>query len=91
VKPFSPRILKNASRQLKKLDPPVAKRMVDQIMWLAEHFEEIKPEALKGDLAGLFKYREGDYRIIYQPLREEKVVVIYEVGHRSEIYKNARP
>ena len=88
---FSPRILKNASRQLKKLDPPVAKRIVGQITWLAEHFEEIKAEALKGDLAGLFKYRHGDYRIIYEPIRREKVIVIHEIGHRSEIYKQARP
>jgi mRNA interferase RelE/StbE len=89
VNAFSPRILKNASRQLKNLDPPVAKRIVDQIAWLAAHFEEIKPEALTGDLTGLFKHREGDYRIIYEPLRKEKVVVIHEVGHRSEIYKRA--
>ena len=88
---FSARILKNASRQLKKLDPPVAKRIIDQIKWLAQHFEEIKPEALKGDLAGLFKYREGDYRIIYELLHKEKVIVIHEVGHRSEIYKKAKP
>lgn len=66
---FSPRILKNASRQLKKLDPPFAKRIIDQITWLAQHFGETKPEPLKGDLAGLFKYREGDYRIIYEPLK----------------------
>jgi mRNA-degrading endonuclease RelE of RelBE toxin-antitoxin system len=52
VNAFSPRILKNASRQLKNLDPPVAKRIVDQIAWLAAHFEEIKPEALTGDLTG---------------------------------------
>jgi len=51
VNAFSPRILKNASRQLKKLDPPAAKRIVDRITWLEQHFEEIKPEALKGDLA----------------------------------------
>jgi len=41
VSAFSPRILKNASRQLKNLDPPAAK-----ITWLAQHFEEIKPEAM---------------------------------------------
>lgn len=88
---FSPRILKNASRQLEKLDPSVAKRIVDQIAWLAQHFAEIKPEALKGDLAGLFRHREGDYRIIYEPLRKEKIIVIHEIGHRSEIYRKAKP
>ncbi len=88
---FTPRILKNASRQLKKLDPPVASRIVEQISWLAQHFDEITPEPLKGDLAGLFKYREGDYRIIYEPIHKEKVILVHEVGHRSEIYKKAKP
>ncbi len=87
---FTPRILKNASRQLKNLDPPVARRIIDQIQWLAEHFEEITPEPLKGDLAGLFKYREGDYRIIYEPLHKEKLIVVHEIGHRSEIYKKTK-
>jgi mRNA-degrading endonuclease RelE of RelBE toxin-antitoxin system len=82
---FAPRILKSASRQLKKLDPPVAKRIVEQINWLALHFEEIKPEPLKGTLAGLFKHRDGDYRIIYEPLLKEKMIVIHEIGHRSDI------
>ena len=84
---FSARILKNASRQLKKLDPPVAKRIVAQITWLAQHFEEIKPEALKGDLAGLFKYREGDYRIIYEIDDSSSVVTVLDIGHRREIYR----
>jgi mRNA-degrading endonuclease RelE of RelBE toxin-antitoxin system len=42
-------------------------------------------------MAGLFKYREGNYRIIYEPLHKEKVIVIHEIGHRSEIYKKAKP
>jgi mRNA interferase RelE/StbE len=88
---FTPRILKSASRRLERLDPPVAKRIVDQIKWLGQHFEEIKPESLKGNLAGLFKFRAGDYRIIYEPLFKEKVILIHEIGHRSEIYKTAKP
>jgi len=87
---FAPRILKSASRQLKKLDPPVAKRIVDQINWLARHFEEIKPEPLKGNLTGFFKHRDGDYRIIYEPLLKEKMIVVHEIGHRSDIYKKAK-
>jgi len=38
-----------------------------------------------------FSKREGDYRIIYEPLHKEKVIVIHEVGHCSEIYKKAKP
>jgi len=58
---------------------------------MGEHFEEITPEPLKGDLAGFFKYREGDYRILYQPLPKEKVILIHEIGHRRDIYRKAKP
>ncbi len=84
---FTPRILKGASRELERLDPAVARRIVDRIRWLAGNIENIKPEPLKGDLAGFFKLREGDYRIIYEILRKEHLVVIHSVGHRSTIYK----
>jgi len=53
VSAFSPRILKNASRQLKKLDPPVAKRIVKQIACLAEHFDKIKSWTTKANLPGV--------------------------------------
>jgi mRNA interferase RelE/StbE len=84
---FAPRILKGASRELERLDPAVARRIVDRIRWLAGNIENIRPEPLKGDLAGFFKFREGDYRVIYEILRKEHLVVIHSVGHRSTIYK----
>jgi mRNA interferase RelE/StbE len=87
---YTPRILKSASRQLERIDPPVARRIADRIRWLAEHFEEIMPEPLTGDLAGLFKCREGDYRVIYEPFRKEKLIVVHEIGHRRDIYKKAK-
>jgi len=43
---------------------------------------------LRKNLSGFAKLREGDYRIIYQILNEEKIVFIRFIGHRSEVYKN---
>jgi len=87
---FALRILKSASRELKRIDPPIAQRIVDRMRWLAENFEQITPEPLKGNLAGFFKLREGDYRILYEPLRKERLIVVYYIGHRSEIYKRRK-
>jgi mRNA interferase RelE/StbE len=87
---FAPHLLKSASRELKRIDPPIAQRIVDRIRWLAENFEQITPEPLKGNLAGFFKLREGDYRIIYEALRQERFIVVYHIGHRSEIYKRRK-
>jgi mRNA interferase RelE/StbE len=47
-----------------------------------------KPDSypiLKGEFAGLRKFRVGDYRIIYA-LMDENVVVL-RIGRRREIYK----
>lgn len=87
---YTIRILKTATRELERLDKSVGRRIVQRVQWLAENVEKIKPEALKGDLAGLYILREGDYRIIYQPLRKEKVIIIHSIGNRKEVYRKKR-
>jgi mRNA interferase RelE/StbE len=84
---FSIRILEGAARDLARLDAVPARRIVTRIRWLAENVENIRPETLKGDLAGLFKLREGDYRIVYQILHDQKFIVIHFIGQRREVYR----
>jgi mRNA interferase RelE/StbE len=40
---------------------------------------------LKGQFAGLRKYRIGDYRVIYSILDED--ILILRIGHRRDVYK----
>jgi mRNA interferase RelE/StbE len=35
----------------------------------------------------LYKFRIGDYRVVYEILYAEKMIVIHQIGHRSEIYR----
>lgn len=51
------RILDAASRELARLDKPIGRRVVKRISWLAANLDNIKPEALTYDLAGLYKLR----------------------------------
>ena len=81
------RILDAAARDLAKLDKPIARRIVRRINWLAENLDDLQPEALTGDLSGFFKLRAGDYRILYELLRDEQTIVIHLIGHRREIYR----
>jgi mRNA interferase RelE/StbE len=81
------RILDEAVRDLDGLDKPVARRILERIKWLAANMDEISPELLKGDLAGLYKFRIGDFRVIYQILQNENVVLVHQSGHRSAIYR----
>jgi len=81
------RILDAATRELAALDRQVAVRIVKRIQWLAENLDSIRPQALSGDLASLYKLRVGDYRVIYEILPSEEAVIVHAIGHRREIYK----
>lgn len=81
------RILKAAENELAHLDKPVGRRLVKRINWLAENLNNIRLEALIGDLAGLYKFRVGDYRVLYEILEDEQTIIIHKIGHRREIYR----
>ena len=77
-----------AERQLRKLDPPVQRRIVD---WLDDRIEGCKNprhfgEPLRGDLSGLWRYRVGDYRILCQIQDEHLLILALAIGHRREVY-----
>ena len=83
----SVRFLKAATRDLEKLDRMVARAILDRLEWLSRNLHNTKLFPLKGDLRGLFKLREGSYRIIFEILHEEKVILVHAVGHRRDVYK----
>ena len=76
---------KDAVEDLQNLDNPIAKRILNKITWFTEHFDNITPEPLSGELVGTYKLRVGDWRVVYTI--ELDVIVIQAVGHRKEIYK----
>ena len=81
------RVLEAAARELARLDRQTSRRVVKRIQWLAENLDDVKLVALTGDLAGLYKLRVGDYRVIYELLHDERTIVVHLVGHRREIYR----
>ena len=42
---------------------------------------------LKADLAGLWRYRVGAYRILCQIKDRELLVLVLAVGHRKDVYE----
>jgi len=77
----------DAERDLQRLDKPTARRVVERIRWLAEHFDATKAETLKGEWSRFFKLRVGNYRVLYKVLREEHRIEIYRIRHRREVYE----
>jgi mRNA interferase RelE/StbE len=71
---------------LEKLDSQIQSRIIKKILWLTANFTEIAPLPLSGNLAGTYKLRVGDYRILYEFSDEDETITILKIGHRSEIY-----
>ncbi|MBN8591060.1 MAG: type II toxin-antitoxin system RelE/ParE family toxin [Anaerolineae bacterium] len=76
----------SARDDLKKLDRVIASRIYKKLMWLAENVEAIDHESLTGNLANYYKYRIGDYRVIYDLDWEGRIVIVAVIGHRSRVY-----
>ena len=45
-------------------------------------------KALTGKYKGLWRYRVGDYRIICDIQDNQLIILVLELGHRKEVYKN---
>ena len=71
-------------RDLKRLGKTEARRILDQ----PEHELSRNPDKypiLKGEFAGLRKYRVGDYRVIFAILSRD--VLVLRIGHRKDVYR----
>ena len=74
----------SVDHDLKKLDKPVAGRLLTKL----EQTLSSDPDAgepLRGEFRGLFKYRIGDYRVIYAKTREGALVL--RIKHHREVYR----
>ena len=76
---------KSVQRDLKKLSKSEAGRILDRIEKELSRKPELYP-FLKGQFAGLRKFRVGEYRIIYALLGPD--VLILRIGHRKNVYKS---
>ncbi|MGP4958743.1 type II toxin-antitoxin system RelE family toxin [Pseudomonas helleri] len=79
-----------AERELGKLDPQIAKRI---LLFLQERVSSLEDprsigEALKGSRLGDFwKYRVGDYRIISAIEDGALRILVVKIGNRREVYR----
>lgn len=82
---YSVRIKDSAAKELARLPRDARERLIDAIDRLGE--EPLAGSALKGGMRGLRRLRVGDYRIVYELLDDELVVLVVRVAHRREAYR----
>jgi mRNA interferase RelE/StbE len=75
-------------RAARKLDQATLRRIkayLDELVELED--PRTRGRGLSADLAGYWRYRIGDYRVIVEIREHVLVIVAIGLGHRSEIYR----
>lgn len=82
------RFSKEADKSLRKLDRQVSARILDELEEVSRLDDPCtRGKALVGNLAGLWRYRVGDYRVVCDIEDEVLVILVVGVAHRSSVYR----
>ena len=79
-----------ARKALKQIDTHIALRIVDKIHENTQLPDpSVRAKALTGNLAGLYRYRVGNYRVVFA-VTQDNIIAIYTVltiKHRKNVYR----
>ena len=82
---YSIQIEASAAKDLARITSPYRERIIAAIDALAMHPHG--GSQLKGDLRGLRRIRVGNYRVVYELLDKELLILVIRVSHRREVYR----
>lgn len=82
---YSVRIKGSAAKELAAIPQPARGRLIQAVDGLSE--QPLVGALLKGGLRGLRRLRVGDYRIVYELLEAELVILVVRVAHRRDAYR----
>ena len=82
--PYRIEWLEEARGDVRALDQPIAMRLFEGILRFARTGSG-DVNALHGDMAGAFRLRLGDYRVLFT--LQDDAMRIFGVRHRSQAYR----
>jgi len=87
-KPTLLRYTEPAVKDLDKLDKNISKRIVNKIEKYTNDQPLLNAKKLSGVFEGLYRYRIGDYRAIFE-YKENKFIIIkiIMIRHRKDVYR----
>lgn len=83
---YNVQIMPQGRKDLDGFSGKLLLKFQDIILRLYDEPRPLKAKKLKGS-ASSYRIRFGDYRILYEINDSEKLVKVYRVAHRSEVYK----
>lgn len=75
-----------AAEQAAQLPKPIRARLLALVERLEKWPAVSGAKPLRGDLAGFYRIRTGDYRLQFRV--EEDNVIVVKVGHRDRFYED---
>ena len=77
-----------ALKELKKLGKPAQMEIIAYLDKRVAGKEDPRRfgKSLRANLAGLWRYRVGDYRILCQITDGQLLILVVSVGHRKNVY-----
>ena len=77
-----------ANRTTKKFSPEIKKAAKAALKELAQN--PLLGKELQAELSGFWSYKFLRYRIVFKADPKEKVIVVWAIGHRRDIYETLR-
>ena len=78
------RVKKSAEKDILSYDKQIRKRLLKTIYKLKQN-PYLKSKKLSVS-ENLYRVRVGNYRIVYEIIKKDSIIMIYKVGHRKNVY-----
>lgn len=80
----------SALKSMRRLDMTQKRRIFDYLKSNIANSDNPRlfGKALTGNLAGLWRYRVGDYRVIVSIQDDLVQVLVVRIGHRKDVYQD---
>ena len=79
-----------ALKDLQSLEKDTAQRIVEKVKVYSEDDNFLsRAKVLTGSLSGMYRYRVGDYRVLFEVEASGVVIIlmILNIKHRKDVYK----
>lgn len=83
---FEVRFKKSVEKDLRAIPKVDKKRLLEQIGKILAK-DPYRGKALTGEFKGLYRWRTGRFRVIYEIQNNRLVILVLKIGHRKDVYR----
>ena len=83
---FEVQFKKSVEKDLRALPKIDKKRILDEVGKVLAK-DPYQGKALTGDFKGLYRWRIGRFRVIYEIQKDVLIVLVLKIGHRKDAYR----